>query len=290
MLGLPWWAWLLLLVVGVLFVGSRARTAWRAGLRREFTEYLRREAPEVAIVAEREGELDLRMADGSEGTLRLDRFYAEGSAIPAEDEASRRALFAHFVKVLREGPKGVALVPEQDRPRVRPRLVNEAFLARLRGDLKKGSIPAIPSGVDGLSIVFVLDSEASVAYVTADHLRELDLTDAQALELAKENLARTFDGSAVRRALEDGSLNVVKGLDTYDAARLLLVSRHLQPGEQVAALVPDRDTLVITRPLADGDWSGLRKLAKAADGDPLWREPLLVTSTGISPPTTRSSA
>jgi len=50
----------------------------------------------------------------------------------------------------------------------------------------------------------------------------------------------------------------------------------------VVALIPDRDTLVLAMPPEDGDWSSLRKLAKNAAGEPLWREPLLVTREGIS--------
>ena len=47
-------------------------------------------------------------------------------------------------------------------------------------------------------------------------------------------------------------------------------------------MIPDRDTLVADG--AAGGWrlAGLRKLAHVADGDPLWAEPLIVTSDGIA--------
>ena len=109
------------------------------------------------------------------------------------------------------------------------------------------------------------------------------LLEADALVLAKANLARAFDSTAVRSALSDRSMNVVKTNDTFDAARILLVPQFLEPGESIAAVIPDRDTLVLTAVPADGDWSRLRKIAGVAAGDPLWREPLIVTREGIAP-------
>ena len=145
------------------------------------------------------------------------------------------------------------------------------------------ALPSLPSGVAGLSIVFVLDREAAVAYLTAELLAELKLTPESALwRSARANLARTFGRDVVRSAVASRNINVVKILDSFDAARLLLVPGYLDAGESVVALIPDRDTLVLTAPPEDGDWHGLRKLANVAAGDPLWAEPLIVTSAGIA--------
>ena len=99
---------------------------------------------------------------------------------------------------------------------------------------------------------------------------------------AAPNLARTFGRDVVRSAVGSRNINVVKSCDSFDAARLLLVPGYLEAGESVVTLIPDRDTLVLTAPPDDGDWAGLRKLAHAADGDPLWAEPLIVTPAGIA--------
>jgi hypothetical protein len=77
-------------------------------------------------------------------------------------------------------------------------------------------------------------------------------------------------------------MNVIKSMDSYDAARLLLVPDYLNPGEELAAMIPDRDTLVLIKVPQNGDWSPLVKLAKVAAGDPLYRRPLRVTSAGIA--------
>ena len=113
-------------------------------------------------------------------------------------------------------------------------------------------------------------------------LAELKLTPDQALEAGRANLARTFGREVVRSAVGSRDINVIKSCDSFDAARLLLVPGYLDAGESLVALIPDRDTLVLTAAPADGDWAGLRMLARAAAGDPLWAEPLIVTSEGIA--------
>ena len=87
-------------------------------------------------------------------------------------------------------------------------------------------VPSIPLGVGDLSVVFVLDSKNSVAYLSSSQLAELGPQPPAALKIAKENLGRSFDSALVRSTVEKPNLNVVKALDTYDAARLLLVPRR----------------------------------------------------------------
>jgi hypothetical protein len=287
MLSLPWWALVILAVVAVVFYARRAARGWRAGFRGEFIAHLKRAAPEFEVVAERDDELEIRGPNGSTGTLRLDRLYAEGAKIPSGEAAARDDLFGHFARALREGGSIDALDAERDRARVMPRIVADDFLEGLRADGMRSTgktLPAVPTGVPGLSLVFVLDSETSVAYLTDDLLAELKLAPGDALAMAKENLGRSVDVvPIVRSVLEKGALVMVKSFDSYDAARVLLVPACLAEGQELAAVIPDRDTLGLTRAPADGDWSGLRKLARTPAGDVLWREPLRVTRNGITP-------
>lgn len=281
MLGFPWWAWLLLGLMGFLWLAFVAAREWRRTIRLEFTEFLRREAPEVEVATEREYELTVKVPQGVDGTLRLDRLYREGSQLKANDVGGRRDLFDRLLAVIREGP-GIARVESaEDRRRVLPRLVNDSFLKQLRAEVTEEVLPALPLGVPGLSVVLVLDGKTAVAYLTQEQLAAMQLTPLEALELARQNLARSFEPGIVRRAVTGGSLNMVKAGDSFDAARLLLVPSALEPGERVAALVPDRDTLVITSVPNDGNWAPLRKLARSAATEPLWAEPLLVTAEGI---------
>jgi hypothetical protein len=282
MLGLPWWAWLLLGLVAFLWIAFLAARSWRRTIRLEFMEFLRQEAPEVEILTELEHELAVMVRGGGDGTLRLDRLYREGSRLKPEDTAGRKDLFNRLLAVLRESPDIGRLESEEDRRRILPRLVTDSFLRQIRAEMSGEVLPALPLGVPGLSVVLVLDGETAVAYLSEGQLSAIGLTPEEGLELARQNLARSFESAIVRRALTDGSLNVVKAGDSFDAARLLLVPGALAPGEQVVALIPDRDTLVVTSVPKDGNWSGLRKLARAAAGEPLWTEPLVVTADGVS--------
>lgn len=292
-MALTWWGWAgvaagVALATGVAFlaIGLWSRQRWRRAL----VEHLRRTAPEVEIAAIHQDRLELRFPErGAEasGTFHLERFYDRMAelAFGAGAADARAALYDTITTAIRDGANGLeALDAGAERGHVLPRIVNDATLAALRGRVAASGkeLPALPAGVAGLSIVFVLDRAAAVAYLTADLLADLKLTPEEALDVARANLARDFGRDAVRSALESRNLNVIKTCDSFDAARLLLVPGYLEAGETLVALIPDRDTLVLTAPPANGDWAGLRTLAGAADGDALYAEPLVVTSAGIA--------
>jgi hypothetical protein len=290
-LALSWWGWAGLAVVGFMALVLASWRSYRKGVRRELVEHLKTHAPDVQVVAVHGNRLELRLEGGAAegGTFYFARLYQAIAALPGgtteENQIARRAVYDGVVKTLRESARGLdALDPETERPNVLPRLLHDGGVSGLRRAIEANGqrLPVLPSGVPGLSVVFVLDREASVAYLTEDLLGELELSPEQAFDLARTNLARRFSRDVVRQAVADGAVNVVKSGDTFDAARLLLVPGYLEAGESLAAIVPDRDTLVLTPPPADGDWASLRKIARAADGDPLYAEPIVVTADGLT--------
>jgi hypothetical protein len=299
MLALTWWGWaggVLGALVAVAVALHAVGLSWRKRIRRELIEHLRRTGPEIVIVAVHQDRLELTWADAqadarhdAQATVFLERLYDTVAALPVGDRpdllAARTAIYDTVVASIREGATGLeALDAEAARGNVRPRLLTDDVLATMRVQVGAAGkeLPSLPSGVAGLSIVFVLDREATVAYLTSELLADLKLTPETALDLARTNLARTFGREVVRSAVGSPNINVIKSMDSFDAARLLLVPGYLEAGESVVALIPDRDTLVLTRPPDDGDWAGLRTLALAAAGDPLCTEPLVVTAEGIA--------
>ena len=269
--------WLLIGLVGFVALCLMAMFTRRAALRREFRAYLTQKRPDLTVTCETSGALSLRGSSGEDlGTLFLHRIYRDAP----QDRHGREALFDIVISTLSEGESLAQLGPD-DRLRVMPRIVNAHDLAGLNRQLAT-DVPSVPLGVADLSVVFVLDNKNSVAYLSSAAFSELSLDSATAaLKLAKENLGRLFDGALVRNSVEKPDLNVVKSLDSYDAARLLLVPEFLKPGETLAAMIPDRDTLVLMQAPNDGDWNGLTKLARNAAGEPLFRKPILVTSEGL---------
>jgi len=280
-MSLPWWVWVLGLVVGAVGLVVFAARSFRKRIREEFLRFLREQRPAWQVAVGKRGEIEVRRSPEEEaGTLFPEKLYAMAAEIRENVETARRPVYERFLRMLEEAGQG-ALDPERDRGRVLPRIVTSEQLRELRRGL--GEVPAAPLGIEGLEVVAVLDSPESVRYLGACALGELGLELAEALELGKANLRATFAGEVVRRAVERSDLNVVKSLDSHDATRLLLVPEHLQAGESVIAMIPDRDTLVLLPPPAAGDGSSLRKLARNADGPPLWREPIRVTPEGFAP-------
>jgi hypothetical protein len=104
-------------------------------------------------------------------------------------------------------------------------------------------------------------------------------------ERALANLRRSFPALVVRSVAETRQVSAIRAGDSFDATRLLLVPGELQEGEELAALIPDRETLVLAPPPDDGDWGALRKLARTSAASPytLCDRPLRVTRRGISP-------
>ena len=251
MLALTWWTWAgcgaaaLIAIVALLF---GARRSWRTSVRQELVDHLRRTAPELAITAIHPDRLELAVpgAEPDAGaTFYLARLYQRIAELPAGDtpelRAGRAAVYDTIVATIREGATGLeSLDADAERRNVMPRLVTDDTLAALRSQVAAAgkALPSLPSGVAGLSIVFVLDREAAVAYLTADLLAELKLTPEQALEVGRANLARTFGRDVVRSAVGSRNINVIKSCDSFDAARLLLVPGYLDAGESVVALIP----------------------------------------------------
>lgn len=281
-MSVPWWAWVLVAITAVVWWGLRSARAWRAQVRRELVAYLAEQAPEMKVAEEHERHLVLRDADGTETTANLHRLFGELSGLKPDTVEGRRAAYARFVAGLAEQRQALAIEPERDRARLRPRLLparDVEAMARQAGT----ALPALDFGVPGLQAVLVLDAPNSVRYVDTAALADLGVTAAEGLAIAVENLRQGFSDEPVRQALESGVLAVVKTLDSYDAARLLLLPGTLREGERLVAMIPDRDTLTVLKEPPDPDDAGLRRLARNAAGEPLWREPLLVTAAGIQP-------
>jgi hypothetical protein len=274
----------LALLIGVIAFGLWAVRSRHTALRRGFRDYLAERRPDLTVTAETSDSLTLQDSEKNEiGTLYLHRLYREA---PADPEGWREA-FGKVLGALEDAEAAQTLDPEEVRRRILPRIVGEAFLAASARESSR-QVPTVALPVDGLFVTFVLDSEHSVAYLPSDQLAELGLDPAAALALAKQNLSRTLASAVVREVMTSRSIRVMKLLDTYDAARLLLLPDLLEPGETLVALIPDRDTLVLAHPPEDGSWAALEAIAKAAEGEPLYPRPLLVTPDGISAAPARS--
>ena len=287
MLALAWWGWVLIaLAVLVAFVWW-ALLGYRSNVRREFIDFLRQAFPEYEVIERRAAYLRLRRRDDDgtgdgEGQLFLHKLYAAMAVVKSPTPEVKREIFQSFAdSTLRAGDElHGPLTLDRHGPRIMPMLVTPAFLPAL-----EGRAPHPHRSIDslGLLVVYVLDSQQSVAYLNAEQVEELGLDQDGLHELATTNLRRRFSAQIVRDVIEKRTLAMVKGLDGYDATQLLLVPEHLQQGESVAAVIPDRDTLGLAPVDADGGASSLEKVARVPQNPDklLVRRPIVVTRDGF---------
>ena len=274
---MPWWAWAVAVPFVLFMLLWLARRAFRRAVRREFVSFLQETMPGVKVKSESEGALVVEV-NGSDGTFHLWNLYSAAAAAPATPEG-RRDVFSRFADGARQAEADATLRLETHGDRIRPRLLSASMLSGMPAEVARAPVPGTP-----LHVVYVLDSESSVQYLTDAHLKDLGLDAAGVHDRALQNLKRVFPPDPVRDTILKKTVTMVKTGDTYDAARLLLVPGYLQEGEVLAAGVPDRDTLFLTAPPPDGDWSAIQKLARAAAGPQLLDRTLRVTRAGFETP------
>jgi hypothetical protein len=279
----PAWAWTLGLLVLFFWIGSRVNRAWRRNIADELARHFAEHHPEIVIVERQPHQWKVRVPGVDEpGDLSLFRLYGTIAKmkITSGDHEARREQYEILARALKESRSLADATLASSGERILLRLLSPAQ----RAAEPFASFPGTPVGDTGLTAIYVLDGESSVAYIAEPVRAKLGLDVTALHERAVENLLAKLPEDAVRAALDgEKKMTLVKSMDTYDAARLLALPRRLREGEELAALVPDRDTLMLVAVPADGDWSSLRKLAKTvpADEPRLFDHPLRVSRDGI---------
>lgn len=281
MLAAGWCPWVAAVVGMGLAAFILAWVSFRREVRRQFIEYLKEKLPDIEVVRESTSRLELRSEQHGGGTMFFQNLYGQISALKPDSLEGRREVFGRLVSTLEEhlDSADAKLDLETHGDRILPRLATPGFLAGLPSGME---IPRTRLGDTGLLVTYVLDSEHSVMHLTQEHLSELELDLAALHARALENLQKRFPADVVRGALQDGQLQVFKAGDTFDAARILLIPQFLEEGQEIAAAIPDRDTLCIAKAPVDDDWSAFEKLAAKAGGEHrLLSKPVKVTRSGF---------
>lgn len=275
---MPWWAWGIVGLVTVVVGLVALRRHFRSWARGRLIAHLREACPETQVLEEHEDRLVLRTTDGTTGPLFLERFYNAMSGATAPE--AERVVLDHWAALVLEGRELVGRLSKVEHgPRLLPRLVPVGFFDQIEAEAK---IPRRALDETGLYVVYVLDSPSSVAYLTDDHVKDLELAPDELHALAVQNLRARTSPELLDSALgSEGVFTLAVG-DSYDAARILLLPERLRGDAALAAAVPDRDTLLVGPVPRDGDWGPLRKLARAPRTDrPLIDRPLRITREGF---------
>jgi uncharacterized protein YtpQ (UPF0354 family) len=278
---MPWWLWVALGVVAVIWFLRAAMKAFRRRVRDRFVDHLRETHPELEVVKVEGDALSIRNASGQDGVMYLTTLYSMISSEGVRSPEEERRVFDRFLTAVtehdREASQPLSLDACADR--LMPRLVPKGFFDNIPPE---SEVPRMPVESLGLGIAYVLDGEHSVRYLTGRDLNDLGLTLEGLHQHAMANLERGFTPDMVRPVVEEKNMVMVKAGDSFDATRLLLVPRHLQPGEEIVAIVPDRDTLGLLPLPGNNDWTPLLKLARSPAGDRLILDrPVRVTQKGF---------
>lgn len=264
----PWWAWPLGAVAGLIWITRAALKRNRARIENEFVAHLQEHHPSLRWVRQQGKTMVLHHETAGELTLRMGKIYIAALRTQPDDKAARRTIYEQFAQGLLE----MAVPAKPTVERLRPKLLPEGTPGREKALSR-------PLEALGLRIYYVLDSPQTVRYVTPAEAAELGLDEAAIHERAIANVA--LPEELVRGALDGKKMQVIKMGDGHDAARLLAVPAHLGEGETLAALIPDDHTLLLIR-MPDGDLAPLRKLARIpTQGPPLFGDVVRVTRAGF---------
>lgn len=294
MLGIPSWGWVILALVAAVAVRaalfySRFRRMCRL-VREELTERLRREHPEVQVQGERLGNLVVRMPDGSERLWEMADIYGAVAHLPGmgSDPAGREKIYAGAIETLLTSAPAPTdpVTRETHETFLKPQWVPVAALGeQSEGDvLPYHELPEL-----GLAVIYVLDLPLRRRPITEADRAALGMDPRDLHRAALANLRSSLSREMLAGALEEGSGAAFQTGDTFDAARLLLVPELLQPGEELLALIPHRDLLLLLpaglRDEPEKLEEGLRALQEEPSPDcghpPLLDRPIRVTAEGF---------
>lgn len=240
----------------------------------EFRELLSRELPELTVQADPEGFLLLQRPGEDEPIkMNLPRMAARMPEGASAEE--RQATYASWLEALHQ-----ILAPDDVSPawasKLLVRLVTPDWMVGLPGqrELVARAVPGL-----GLYAAVVFDFPTSVRYVTHDDLEPLGLSEDHTHERALQNLRERMPADVIRRHFEEQTITSYMAMDSYEAARILVIPELLEPGEAIGVAIPDRDSLVLF-PADSGAEVGA-KLSESESDDRLLSRGVRVTRDGF---------
>ena len=278
MFGLPVWLWVIaggLVIVAV--VARRYYSRYRAmcrTVREELSERLKSNYPHVELTWQPQGNLDLCTANGGHRVIDMSDIYVAVGRLPGmgRDLAARATVYQQVLDT--SGP----LVPSTHGSRIKPLLIPRQFL--------NAAVPSPQTPIPslGLVVVYALDLPRNLRFLLEQDRKELGTEISVLHRLALDNLRRDFPQQQVADGLAGEQGTAFQAKDYFNAARLLLVPELLEPEQELIALNPHRDILVLLPGTVRQDEDKLRESMRALEcgnHPPLLDRPVLVTKSGF---------
>ena len=204
--------------------------------------------------------------DGEDGhRLFLNNVYAEYCSIPkAEREATLKRIIRTWFAAGKDIPDDFEDARHDLLPVVRSRgyFDSASMLMQIEGNTFN-QIPYQPIS-DDLAVALVYDLPESMRSIVQKDLDKWNITFYEALEAAKEELGHLSHAFVGPKEGEGVYLSMSH--DNYDASRLLLLNmvRQMQVKGDFVAMVPNRDSLIVTGSDDEDGLKGMLALAKDA--------------------------
>lgn len=239
----------------------------------EFREVLLRELPDLRVESGDHGVLLIHRQDDDPIRMNLPRLTSRMD--PGATPEERQATYASWLEALRQIAE-----PSQITPAWRSQLLVRLVTVDWIQSMEHGHLlVARPVPGLGLYAAAVFDFPTSVRYVTRSDLDDLDLDEAGAHECALANLRGRMPEGLIRDQIEAPQIRRYIAMDSYEAARILLIPELLEPGEAVGVAIPERGSLVLFP--ADSAPEVVERLSESNDPEPLLTRGVLVTGEGF---------
>jgi len=290
MFGLPIWLWVILVVAAVVVIWlQRFQSRYRAmcrTVRDELVQVLKDKYPEIEVAWSQQGNLMVQSKTTGARMLDMADVYVAVGRLPGmgRDPEARARVYQSYAQALSPPAlntiRPLSLTTHGDQ--IRPQLVKPEFLRQFSADagLLHTSLPGL-----GLETVYVLDLPQGRPYLAEQDRIDLGLDAARVHRRALDNLRKDFPAQMIAEPVARESASAVQFGDTFDAARLLVIPEFLQAGQELVALIPHRDVLLLLPATIAKDQNkmrqGMQVLQECKDHQPLLDRPVRVTQNGI---------
>ncbi|MBX7258388.1 MAG: DUF1444 family protein [Candidatus Hydrogenedentes bacterium] len=243
---------------------SQARSLSPAEFTQECAKAFAEAGPQWTVLIERDLVLSIKGADDQESRSFLDNLYETCRQHPHLEQDAIDQFVVGTLETLAKKSDGT------DRTCIVPVIKDRAWLEEMRRGLRERGATDVPDPVHEdfsreLVIVYAIDMENSIAFLTPGALEEAKVSREELRVLAASNLKRLLP--KIERAGSNGLYMFMAG-GTYEASLLLLdtiwagIQAEVQ-GDVVVA-IPTRDVLVATGSENAPGMSKLREIAQEA--------------------------
>ncbi|MGE6451506.1 DUF1444 family protein [Shewanella baltica] len=230
----------------------------------KYIAVIQKKIPELSVKKTSNLDVEFKTKSGIEQNTNLYNAYLEYKASPSDLSSILDRYSNSFVEAMSQISES-QLSNSIDKNRIFPVIKDQSYISQISTMMKekygRDEMPFIHTKINEvLYLVFALDSENSIRFLTKEDATKLELENSDLLTLSLKNLKREFAGVNLKGDPASLSMLVVDG--NYEASFFLadsLWSKKTFPVKgDIVVHIPARDTVLIT---GSDDSQGLETVA-----------------------------